>query len=260
MNRKRIAILLLLVGLTFGGREKAFAAAAAAGPLPGELFHHASELARGGEYPKAIEIYRQLASSGAESASLYWNWSKVASARGSHGEALWALLRAREIEPGDRALVREIERLREASNLDPAEISPEPLSALARNNRRFHLDLAVLLFAGLSLAFHLLARSPGGRGSFVGLAWGAFSLSIILALFPLAASLARPTGVVVRRNAPMADSASPTAEVTGSLREGEVVPILGISGMYARVEDSSGARGWALAEDVRRIDRTPGQN
>ena len=43
---------------------------------------------------------------------------------------------------------------------------------------------------------------------------------------------------------------SPTAESIGSLREGEVVPLLGRSGDYVRVEDSSGVRGWAAAADV----------
>jgi hypothetical protein len=34
-----------------------------------------------------------------------------------------------------------------------------------------------------------------------------------------------------------------------------VVPILDDSGGYVRLEDSSGARGWALREDVRPLDR-----
>ena len=64
-------------------------------------------------------------------------------------------------------------------------------------------------------------------------------------------SFARPTGVVVRRGAPMLDAASPTAEAVGTLREGEVVPVLERSGAYVRVEDSSGVRGWAMSGDVR---------
>jgi hypothetical protein len=35
------------------------------------------------------------------------------------------------------------------------------------------------------------------------------------------------------------------------------VPILQQSGAYLRIEDSSGARGWARADDVRRLDRPP---
>jgi hypothetical protein len=125
-------------------------------------FRAANELARAGDYPKAIAGFGEVAAAGGESASLYWNWAQAAAARGATGEALWALLRAREIDPGDRAVGREIDRLREALNLDPAETAPEPLAAVGRAVRRFHLDLlAAGLLAG-SLLFHLLARLAGG--------------------------------------------------------------------------------------------------
>ena len=57
----------------------------------------------------------------------------------------------------------------------------------------------------------------------------------------------------VHRGTPLLEAASPTAEPVGTLREGEVVPILQRSGGYVRIEDSSGARGWARAEQVRPI-------
>src|SRR5439155_21579206 len=60
-------------------------------------FRQASELARAGDTPGAIAIYHDLAASGYESAALYWNWAQAASARGGVGEALWALLRARQL-------------------------------------------------------------------------------------------------------------------------------------------------------------------
>jgi hypothetical protein len=56
--------------------------------------------------------------------------------------------------------------------------------------------------------------------------------------------------VVVRRGAPLLDSASPTGAAIGSLRQAEVVPLLERTASYVRVEDSSGARGWAHADDV----------
>jgi hypothetical protein len=73
----------------------------------------------------------------------------------------------------------------------------------------------------------------------------------------VAGALARPTAVVVRRGAPLLDAASPSADAAGALREGEVVPVLAESAGYVRIEDSSGARGWAAADDVRRLDRAP---
>lgn len=234
----------------------AWLAAAPGEPAP-TRFRAANEAARQGDYPRAIAGYTELAASGAESASLYWNWSQAAASRGATGESLWALLRARELEPGDRALGREIERVREGANLDPAEIAPEPAAVLARAARRFHLGALALALAAGSVLLHAAARRWPGRPLLPRLAVAAGVLALLAATAPLAGSLARPTGVVARRGAPLLDTASATAESVGVLREGEVVPILEQSGGFLRVEDSSGARGWARLEDVRRLDRPP---
>jgi len=242
----------------FGGLLAAFigpgALAALSAPEAQVLFRQANELARSGDYPKALDAYRELSEAGAEGPSLYWNWAQAASARGSQGEALWALLRAHDLDPGDLAVTREIERVREALNLDRAEVAPEPLSAAARFARRFRLDLVAAALFGLSVLLHLTARlAVGGRGGVA--ASVALGLGLLTAAAPIAGSFARPTAVVVRRGAPLLDQASPTAEAVGTLREGEVVPILDASGEYFRIEDSSGARGWAVGSDVRRLDR-----
>jgi hypothetical protein len=230
----------------------------AAGAASDTRFREAGELARQGDYPKAIAAYQELATEGAASASLYWNWAQAASARGATGEALWALLQARELEPGDAAVGREIERLRERLDLDAAEIAPEPRATLARTARRVRLDLAALLLLAASLAGHAGARLlPGARWPRP-VAWCTFGLGTLLAGLYLIAVLAGPTGVVLRRGAALLDSASPTAQAIGTLREGEVVPILVESGDYVRVEDSSGARGWARREDLRAVRPGPG--
>ena len=236
-------------------------AAALASPLlaapAAERFREANDLVRAGDYPKAVALYGELAASGQESASLYWNWAQAATARGASGEALWALLRARELDPGDRAVVRDVERLRESLNLDPAEIAPEPLAAAGRAARRFRLDLAALALLALSVGAHALLRvGPEMRWALT-TARATFALGLLAAAVPVAASFARPTAAVVRRGAPLLDAASPTAEATGSLREGEVVPILEASGAWLRVEDNAGARGWAHSADVRRLDAPP---
>jgi tetratricopeptide (TPR) repeat protein len=226
--------------------------AMAKGPQP--EFQSAGELARRGDYPKAIAAYEALARSGNESASLYWNWAQVAIARGALGEALWALLRARELDPSDRAVRREIDRLREGANLDRAEIAPDPLSSVARVSRWFRLDLVAILLLAISLGAHAVYKWRRAPARLVSMAWTALALGLVASLLPVAGSFARPTGAVVRRDAPLLDAASPTGETVGTLREGEVVPILDASGGYVRVEDSSGARGWATGADVRPID------
>jgi tetratricopeptide (TPR) repeat protein len=220
-------------------------------------FREANDLARRGDYPKAVALYQELVASGDGSASLLWNWAQAARARGAPGEALFALLSAREMDPGDRSVVREIEELRRDANLDAAEIAPEPLAAIARFARRFHLDLLSVVLAGLSVLAHAFGRFVRAAWK-APLTWTLAGLALAAAAAPVAGSFARPLGVVVRRGAPLLDSASPTAEPQGALREGEVVPILDASDGYLRVEDSSGARGWARADDVRRLARADG--
>jgi hypothetical protein len=239
----------------------ALLALALASPAPAETaadrFRTAGDQLRGGDAVRAVAIYRELAASGVESASLYWNWAQAALARGEAGEALWAMLRAREIDPGDRALPREIQRLREAANLDPAEIAPEPLASLDRAGRRFHVGWLVVLLAALSLASHLAVRLLPAHRWPARAAWATLALALVLGAVPVAGSLARPTGVVVRRGAPLLDSASPTGHAIGSLRQAEVVPLIERSADYFRVEDSSGARGWAHRDDVWPLQEAP---
>lgn len=222
-----------------------------------ERFGEANQLVRAGDHPRAIAIYGELARSGNESATLYWNWAQAAQARGGHGEALWALLRARELDPGDRAVVRDVERLRAALNLDPAEIAPEPLAVAGRFARRFRLDLVGVSLLAISLLAHAVARTALRVHVASGIAWAALTLGLAAVAVPIAASLARPTATVVRRGAPLLDAASPSARAAGTLREGEVVPVLDTSGDWLQIEDNAGARGWAHATDVRRLDRAP---
>lgn len=245
--------------LVAAGAWLLMAAATAHAQIPAERFRAAGEQARAGDYPRAIAIYDSLATSGSESASLYWNWAQAATARGATGEALWALLRARELDPSDRAVMRDIERLREGSNLDRAEIAPDPLAVVARTARRFRLDAIAMALLAISLAAHAAFRWRRSATRFVTIAWATLGLGLLAALAPIAGAFARPTGAVVRRGAPLLDAASPTAAPVGALREGEVIPILETSGGYVRVEDSSGARGWALASDVRSLGRAPGR-
>lgn len=220
-------------------------------------FRQATALAQAGDLAGATRIYRALAAQGVETASVYWNWAQVAQRRGAPGEALWALLRARELAPGDRAVAREVGRVREACGLDPAEVSPEPLGALGRLVRRLHLDVVAITLALASLLFHALARLRQGWRGRATVAWATAGAALLAALPPLLASFAPPTAVVVQRGAPLADAASPTATVVATLREGEVVPVLERAASYLRIQDASGARGWVHARHVWRLDGPP---
>jgi hypothetical protein len=254
LSRRSLVLALPLAAAALGATSPTSAASAQ------DRFREANELVRSGDYPRAIVVYGELARSGEESATLYWNWAQAATARGAHGEALWALLRARELDPADRAVVRDVERLRSALNLDPAEIAPEPLAVAGRLARRYRLDLVAAALLALSVFAHAAARTRARPAFAAGLSWLLLAAGLAAAVSPLLGSLARPTGAVVRRGAPLFDAASPSASPTGSLREGEVVPVLESSGDWLRVEDNAGARGWAHEADVRRLDRAPAKS
>ncbi len=245
----------LLLGAALAVAVLSARAGSASAVDPEQRFREATALARGGDSTGAVAIYRELAVGGHESGSLYWNWAQAAEARGAAGEALWALLRARELEAGDAATAREIERLRSSLNLDPAELSPSPLSSVGRIARRLHLAVLAVLLLAASLGAHVAARVVRAMGWPVAAAWVSLVLGTVAAAFVGLGSLAPPTAVVVRRDVQLADAASPTASTLGSMREGEVVPVLDVSGPYLRVQDSSGARGWVPVDDARRLDQ-----
>jgi len=240
----RGAVLIGLLGAAVG-------AAAAA---PEEAFRAANQQARSGDLPRAITTYAELAEAGHRSASLYWNWSQAADARGATGEAIWALLRARELDPGDPATSRELERLRLVAGLEPAELAPEPLAALSRQARRFRLALLSLLLLAGSLVAHALARGDGSWRRLAMIAWSLGVAGVLLAAPAGLAGFASHTAVVAAPDVPLVDAASPSAETLAILREGEVVLVLEDSGGYLRIQDSSGARGWADAAHVRRVE------
>ena len=83
----------------------------------------------------------------------------------------------------------------------------------------------------------------------------AIGLAACAALPVLLGALAKPLAVVVAGDASLHDQASPQARPLSPLREGEVVPVLERSGDWLRIEDASGARGWARAADVRELQR-----
>lgn len=229
----------------------------AAAPGPEERFREGTALLRSGDIPGGLTVFRELASSGHESANLYWNWAQGAAARGRAGEAMWALLRAREVGPRDDAAEREVERLRLALQLDHAELDPVPVAGLARVARTWHFQLvsAVLFAFALHVRIYFWRRAA--------LRWpGVTSLIALLVALALAGagfagSSARPTAVVTAHDVALLDAASSTARTVATLREGEVVPVYDTAGEFLRVQDSSGARGWARTADVWWLDGPP---
>ena len=142
-------------------------------------------------------------------------------------------------------MARELERLRGELGLDPSEMSLGLVGDARRLARRFRFDvIAVLLFlVSIALLFGKTPRASWSLGAFI---------AGLLVLAPLLAGAWRgPRGVVVQKDAPLLDIPRNDAVALANLREGEVVPLLADEGEYLRIQDASGARGFALKTDVR---------
>ena len=236
----RFVLLLFLTALW-----SSFAAAQA--EAPETVFRRGNEHAARSRWDEAIVEYGGLARNGVKAPSLYWNWAQAAAASGRKGEALWALMRGRELTPGDSSMVRDIERLRGELGLDPSEVSLGFLGDLRMLARRFRFDALALI------AFLVSIVTAMGKKSRSALSLSALGVGLLLGAPFVAGSWREPRGVVVQKDAPLIDVARNDAVALANLREGEVVPILGEEGDYVKIQDASGARGFAHKDDVRRI-------
>ena len=211
-------------------------------------FREANEKAAHGQWQDALSIYRKLAQDGVRSPALYWNWAQTAAAGGRKGEALWAYLAARHVAPRDSGVGREIEKLRAELGLDPSEISLglEGDARLLARRLRFDILAVLALISSIGLLFIPRPRIVLS---------GVFLLLGLLLLGPYHfAAWRQPRAVIVQKDAPLLDASRGDAVALANLREGEVVPILEEAGDFVKIQDASGARGFAHRDDVRRLE------
>lgn len=233
----RVALSLALFGAM---------SAIAQGADNATIFRQANESAARARWDEAIAGYGQLSSAGVHSPALYWNWAQAAILAGHKGEALWALLRVRELAPRDPSAARDVERLRAELGLDPSEVSLGLLGDLRDIARRFRFDAISIVSMAVSLLL-LAGKKPRRSTSLATFVAG------VLLLCPYVFGAWRSSrGVIIHKDAPLMDAARTEAIALANLREGEVVPILGEEGEFVRIQDASGARGFAHKSDVRK--------
>ena len=187
-------------------------ALAARPPRRASRFREANDLVRAGDYPKAIAALPRAGRRRARRAPRSTGTGRRPRPRaGRTGEALWALLRARELDPGDRAVARDDRAAARGAQ-------PRPRRDRARApGRRRSLRAPVpprprgRRSCSRSPCSPTCSRAPAGRAVGPPRCLGVtFGLGLLAAVAPLAGSFARPTAVVVRRGAPLLDAASPT--------------------------------------------------
>lgn len=211
-------------------------------------FREANEKAAHGQWQDALPIYSKLARDGVRVPALYWNWAQTAAASGRKGEALWAYMAVRNVAPRDPGVGREIEKLRAELGLDPSEISLGLEGDARLLARRLRFDMLAVLALLCSIGVLLVPR-PRAAFSVVLLLLG------LLLLGPYCfAAWRQPRAVIVQKDAPLLDASRDDAVALANLREGEVVPILEEAGDFVKIQDASGARGFAHRDDVRRLE------
>ncbi len=215
---------------------------------PGATFRRGNEAASQRRWDSALDEYSRLAKGGVRAPSLYWNWGQVAAAGGRKGEALWAMNQARELAPRDPGVYRELERLRIDLGLDPSEVSLGPIGDVRAVARRFRFD------AIAAVAFLLSALAALGKKPRIALSRAAFLAGLLLLVPLLAGRWQESRGVVIHKDAPLVDAPRVDALALANLREGEIVPLLGEDGEYLRIQDASGARGFAHRDDVWNVE------
>ena len=235
--------LVRLLAVALLGLAPAFAQSES----PATAFRRGNESAARSRFDEAISEYSRLDREGIRAPSLYWNWAQAASASGKKGEALWALLRAQELTPRDSSIGRDIERLRSELGLDPSEVSLGFLGDVSLVARRYRFDIFAVgvLLVSLAVSF---GREPRRQLSF-----GSLLAAVLLISAFQAGSWREARGVIAQKDAPLMDAPKVDALALANLREGEVVPLLGEEGDYIRIQDASGARGFAHKGDVRKI-------
>jgi hypothetical protein len=212
------------------------------------LFRRGNEHAARSRFDDAIADYEQLQGRGVSSPALYWNWAQAAAGAGRNGESLWAQLRAQDLAPPDRTTIDEVERLRLELGLDRSEISRGFAGDARLLARRFHLPLfaivTFLISGGLAI----------GRRENRSISFSVFAVGLLLIAPGLLGMLREPRGVVVKKEGQLLDIPRGDAVALATLREGEVVPILAVEGDYFKIQDASGARGFAHRNDVRPLE------
>ena len=219
----------------------------------------ANELARAGDYPKAIAVYARAGGGGRrERVALLelgagGGGPRRRSARRS-GRSSGRASSSRATAPSPARSSGCVRR----ANLDPAEIAPEPLAGLRRAwpaasvstsspSRSSALSLVAARASPAPARPAGRRRSPAGRRSPSASSCAAVAGCSWLVPRRWSCAAGRRCSTRPRRRP---RPSAPCAKAR-SCRSSKA------SGGYLRVEDFSGARGWALAEDVRRLDRAP---
>ncbi len=214
---------------------------------------------RAGDYADAMDGFAALARSEPDArrrAVLHANAGTAAARAEQLGEAVWHLLRARRLDPGDATAESNLARVRALVGGGPTEAShfTETLAALPLLHTEAHLVAWAFRIAGLGLLVAAFWRLwPGRRG----LAWLA---ALLLALPPAGIAWSRHAraqagreAVIIEKVVPVRSEPQDDGKILLRVGGGAVVVHEEDRGDWRLIETTEGGRGWVRAERIRLI-------
>ncbi len=235
----------------------------AAFTTPVDAFQRAEAFYQEERFPKAIEIYESIRSSGVEDGVLYYNLGNAYFKAGRLGFAILSYERALKLMPGDEDVRA---NLAFADELVSGGLEPPPLplaigwvvdlyrraapGALAQV-----LSLSFLV-GGSAVTLLLLDRWPSLRTATLAVLAGSVAVALLAGASLVAkvrAESNRVEAVVVTENAYVRSGPGESSPRLAEIHEGLKVRILGEREGFLHVSLANGLTGWVPREQVERI-------
>jgi tetratricopeptide (TPR) repeat protein len=243
-GRRAAGTLTLLMLVLF----PAASALAQNDPDPLIRWEEANQAYRGGAFDDAVEVYRELLEVHADP-NLEANLAAALWRRGDRGEALLRYQRALELAPRDRAMRRNVERLR--SELGDPPGGRSRMTAILGWVRLDELLTLLLAASTVSVGLFVLARRHRWASRMavvtvvVAIAIGIVAVGHGLVLAPKNQAMALET---------LALSAEPGGPPIAAVAEGSVVTLLEADDGTARIQAPGLPAGWVAGDRLGRLD------
>lgn len=248
MNRTGLPLLVtsLLLVLVLS------VAAAGAETMPDQLFQQANEAYSRGDYPKAIDKYRQLTAVAGYSPSVLYNLANSYALSGQIGQAVLNYERALRLSPSDPDISGNLDLVKKETGLFAKEAfgAERFFRLLSLNQWSVAIVVALLAVTAFQLA---AARFRFSRRLQIGVTTGCLLLFCLACAGTLAQYRYFNPSVVVDADAKLFVSPFDTAASVGTLQEGRLVYPQKRHGDFSYVTDETDRNGWIQTSMIEAV-------
>lgn len=225
-------------------------------------FAQAHDAYRAKDYPKALELYRQVAAT-TKNAVVHYDLGCAAFKAGNVGEAIWNFEKARRLAPRDPDVQTNLEyaraRIKDSAPEEEADLLTRlvwgPLDRVSLNEVATSISIAWWLAMAAVLA-SLLARDAKRRAA-LRLPLIGFGLLVVFLAIPFAlkyhAEEMSQHAIVLAREVPVLSGPATDEIKRFVLHEGTKVRVMGRWDKWIHLALPNGENGWALAETLGTI-------